>query len=96
MDLETLASEVAPYVGEHGVMSVDSVLVGARANLQDMIVSFLHHAPRATESITVPSSGRPRSRWQRSNSHFVAVNVLFEGFCLREVRSHPPHIGVSR
>ena len=57
-------------------MSVDSGLVGARANLQDMIVSFLRHAPRATESTTAPPSDRSRSRWQRSNSHFVAVNVV--------------------
>ena len=57
-------------------MSVDSGLVCARANLQDMVVRFLRHAPRATESITAPPSGRPRSCWQRSNSYFVAVNVV--------------------
>ena len=57
-------------------MSVDSGLVGAGADLQDMVVGFLSHAPRATESITAPPSGRPRSCWQRSNSHFVAVNVV--------------------
>ena len=57
-------------------MSVDSGLVGTRANLQDVVVSFLRHAPRATESITAPPSARPRSCWQRSNSHFVAVNVV--------------------
>ena len=57
-------------------MSVDSGLVGARANLQDIVVSFLRHAPRAKESITAPPSGRPRTCWQRSNSHFVAVNVI--------------------
>ena len=57
-------------------MSVDSGLVGARANLQDIVVSFLRYAPRATESITAPPSGRPRSYWQRSNPHFVAVDVI--------------------
>ena len=48
----------------------------ARANLQDMIVSFLRDTHRATESISAPSFGHPRSCWQRSNSHFVAVNVV--------------------
>ena len=57
-------------------MSVDSGLVATRANPQDMVVSFLRHVRRATESITAPPSGRPRSCWQCSNSHFVAVNVI--------------------
>ena len=76
MDLETLASKVAPLVGEHGLMFVDSGLVSARANLQDMGISLLRHAPRTTESTTAPSFGCPRSRWQRSNSHFVAVIII--------------------
>ena len=49
---------------------------GRRTNVQDMVVSFPRHAPRAAESITASPSGRPRSYWQCSNSHFVAVNVV--------------------
>ena len=49
-------------------MFVDYGLVGARANLQDMVVSFLRHVPGATDSITASPSGRPRSCWQHSNS----------------------------
>ena len=57
-------------------MSADSGLVGARANRQDMVVSSLRHAHLATESITMSPSGRLRSCWQRSNSHFGAVNAV--------------------
>ena len=48
LDLKTLALKVAPLVRQHDVMSIDSGLVGTRANLQDMVVSFLRHTPRAT------------------------------------------------
>ena len=58
-------------------MSVDSGFVGTRANLQDMVVSFLRHAPLAKESITAPPSGRPRSCCQCSSPHFEAVDVIF-------------------
>ena len=57
-------------------MPVDSGLECVRANLQDMVISYLRHAPRVIESITVPPSGRPRSCWKRSTFHFVSVNVI--------------------
>ena len=76
---EPLASQVPTNVGKDGVMAGNSHAVSTGTYLQDMVVCFRHHTPRAVTPILVSPPGGSGCGRNGTDSYLVTIDIFSAG-----------------